>query len=658
MEVSMRKFLLLITLGATLWATKYPVFLNGKKVGWEDVKFSGNCMTSEGNYRFIPMNFKMKICYQGSLPSYFSFSGTVRGVLQRIVARRKGDSLRGMITAGTTSLPLSVKIKGPTLLLPNGPLSPYLMAYRVIRKEKLTSASAYIIPQTFLEASIESGQTVSINIAGLIIKVGEDFVLVPAQNFSLGKEKGKVSGREIKIQGVKPGLEVVSRKGRCLRIKREQATAVAGVMEYCPGKFTFRGTLYAGLYPYRADFSVKKEDFPFFVHLNPFLSLPILKEEWGKIPEKFRILMPPSYFYPHPYTVSAELIPVASNLYYLKISTSQGFFIKTEKGIPVAMADPFNDVFVNPGRVPLKPPSYRPIKGEEVKIDGLCGTLLVPEKPGAGVIFISGSGPQDRNENSPGKWGLKTYLFARMADYLYRKGIASLRTDDRGVGCSSSRKPSLEGMVEDVVSQVDFLRKRLPGGKIYLIGHSLGTLLALMASSRVKVEGLVLLGAYSGKGRDLVMYQMKYAVKDADRGFREAALKEEERLLSALCSGNLSLRDRKILATPYLDYLKEFMGADPLNFVHNFAKRVLIINGDRDRQTPPSSAEALARALQREGKQVRFKTIPADHLFLPSPTGEVSLYGLLIYTRKVPSEQLYEEVSLWLLRNSEKGKED
>ncbi len=61
----------------------------------------------------------------------------------------------------------------------------------------------------------------------------------------------------------------------------------------------------------------------------------------------------------------------------------------------------------------------------------LAGTLTFPESGGPfpAVVLISGSGPQNRNEEIMGH---KPFLV--LADYLTRQGIAVLRFDDRGVG--------------------------------------------------------------------------------------------------------------------------------------------------------------------------------------------------------------------------------
>src|SRR4051794_30099998 len=66
----------------------------------------------------------------------------------------------------------------------------------------------------------------------------------------------------------------------------------------------------------------------------------------------------------------------------------------------------------------------------------LAGTLTLPkgaskDHPVAAVVTISGTGPQDRDENL-GFGGFRP--FRQFADSLGRRGIAVLRMDDRGVG--------------------------------------------------------------------------------------------------------------------------------------------------------------------------------------------------------------------------------
>src|SRR6185436_2762106 len=83
---------------------------------------------------------------------------------------------------------------------------------------------------------------------------------------------------------------------------------------------------------------------------------------------------------------------------------------------------------------PIKPYSYYE---EEVSFENkeasvrLAGTLTLPKKEGLFqvVILISGSGPQNRDEELMGH---KPFLV--LSDYLTKNGVAVLRFDDRGVG--------------------------------------------------------------------------------------------------------------------------------------------------------------------------------------------------------------------------------
>ena len=86
---------------------------------------------------------------------------------------------------------------------------------------------------------------------------------------------------------------------------------------------------------------------------------------------------------------------------------------------------------------PIKPYSYysEDITFENKKAGiSLAGTLTLPKKDGVFpvVILISGSGPQNRNEELLGH---KPFLV--ISDYLTKNGIAVLRYDDRGTAEST-----------------------------------------------------------------------------------------------------------------------------------------------------------------------------------------------------------------------------
>ena len=130
---------------------------------------------------------------------------------------------------------------------------------------------------------------------------------------------------------------------------------------------------------------------------------------------------------------------------------------------------------------PQTPRPPFPYRSEEVTYENkagavsLAGTLTLP--PGQGpfpaVIMLSGSGPQDRDENIVGH-----RPFLVIADALTRRGIAVLRVDDRGVGGSSGSNAdsTFEDFAGDALAGVGYLkgRKEIDPAKIGLIGHSEG----------------------------------------------------------------------------------------------------------------------------------------------------------------------------------------
>jgi uncharacterized protein len=167
---------------------------------------------------------------------------------------------------------------------------------------------------------------------------------------------------------------------------------------------------------------------------------------------------------------------------------------------------------------PQEPKPPFPYESEDVTIENksggvkLAGTLTRPRGEGrfAAAILISGSGPQDRDGTIFGH-----QPFRVIADYLTRRGVAVLRTDDRGVGGSSgnSEQSSLDDLAADVGAAIDFLKTRpeIDAGKIGLIGHSEGAmaaaLVASQAASRPAGVAWVVMLAGAGVTGEQVLYK-------------------------------------------------------------------------------------------------------------------------------------------------------
>ena len=133
----------------------------------------------------------------------------------------------------------------------------------------------------------------------------------------------------------------------------------------------------------------------------------------------------------------------------------------------------------------------------------LAGTLTVPAGPGRfpAVLLIGGSGQFPRDQPFLGH-----KMMLVLADHLTRRGVATLRFDDRGAGQSSLGTTPMEELttddfVSDARAGLAFLRTRreIDGRRIGIIGHSEGTQSAeiIAATSPEDVAFLVLLAPAS-----------------------------------------------------------------------------------------------------------------------------------------------------------------
>ena len=166
---------------------------------------------------------------------------------------------------------------------------------------------------------------------------------------------------------------------------------------------------------------------------------------------------------------------------------------------------------------PQEPTKPYPYYSEDITFENkkaginLAGTLTLPKKDGVFpvVILISGSGPQNRDEELLGH---KPFLV--LSDYLTKNGIAVLRFDDRGTALSKGdfKTATSADFATDVEAGIDYLktRKEINKKKIGLIGHSEGGLIAPMVASKSKdVSFIVLLAGTGIKGDKLLLLQQK-----------------------------------------------------------------------------------------------------------------------------------------------------
>ncbi len=295
----------------------------------------------------------------------------------------------------------------------------------------------------------------------------------------------------------------------------------------------------------------------------------------------------------------------------------------------------------------------------------LAGTLALPPGPGPhpGVLFLSGSGPHDRDGTM---FGHKH--FQVLSDYLVSRGIAVLRVDDRGVRASTGdlRSAGVPELTRDALAGVAFLRARpeIRQDAIGLLGHSEGALVApLAAVASPGVAFLVLLATPGLPMREFAARNVRgiVAAEGADPALAAAQADMNRRALEVLARhlddtttlGALLRITHAYLARPpygsftpekraeiagtmvsaYMAPRNRFLARyDPAATFRRVRVPVLALNGEKDVQVEARPNLAAIAAALRAGGNPRFVTreLPGlNHLFQHAATGAMSEYGII-----------------------------
>ncbi len=282
-------------------------------------------------------------------------------------------------------------------------------------------------------------------------------------------------------------------------------------------------------------------------------------------------------------------------------------------------------------KVDYGPPPGAPYTAEDVTVRtpaGLTftGTLTLPAArsgPVPAVVTITGSGSEDRDERIVILEGYRP--FWQVADTLARRGIATLRLDDRGVNGSSAGPADANSAdyANDIRAGLAYLRSRpeIDGTRLGLVGHSEGGMIApMVAATDAALKGIVLLAGPAYTGGRILAFQQRNAVDNAPSltaAQRQAALAESARATDSLAA--------------HSGWLRYFISYDPRPTARKVRVPVLILQGETDQQVTPEQADTLAAAFRAGGdRDVTVRKFPAtDHLFVPDSVGDPSRYGQL-----------------------------
>ncbi|AZQ43670.1 alpha/beta hydrolase [Nonlabens ponticola] len=223
------------------------------------------------------------------------------------------------------------------------------------------------------------------------------------------------------------------------------------------------------------------------------------------------------------------------------------------------------------------------------------GTLLMPENQANKtlVILLTGSGPNDRDGNS---MMTKNDSHKQLAQALQKEGIATYRYDKRTATRLKERRSvddiKFQDFVTDASSVINHFVDDKRFDKIYMAGHSQGSLVAMLALND-EVDGFI---SIAGPGETIdksIIQQVGAQSPGLD--------KQVETVFNKMKAQDSLVTDypaylNSIFNPSLQPFMKEWMSHDPALVISKLELPVLIVNGDQDTQIDIKQAKLLHTA--------------------------------------------------------------
>ena len=267
----------------------------------------------------------------------------------------------------------------------------------------------------------------------------------------------------------------------------------------------------------------------------------------------------------------------------------------------------------------------------------LAGTLLLPDGEGTcpAALLIAGAGPTDRDGNTSLLPAPLDNL-KRLAEALAARGVATLRYDKRGVGGSvypglSEEVLRFEHLVDDAVAMAARLAGEERVGRVSLVGHSEGALIAALAAEDAHAHAVV---SIAGAGSRASALMRKHIEGQLPEDIAQPALATLASLESQQAVQDVPDALVLLFRPTVQPYLMSWFRYDPSAVLAELTLPVLLVHGAADSQVGVEQA----RLLQAARPDARLKVVEGmDHL--------MSLQGSDI---PAGTQAVAAEVAAWL----------
>jgi len=289
----------------------------------------------------------------------------------------------------------------------------------------------------------------------------------------------------------------------------------------------------------------------------------------------------------------------------------------------------------------------------EMQIDGRL-TLPKNVKNPPVVILVQGSGQTDMDETI-GAQGNKP--FQDIAYGLAEKGIASIRYNKRYY-----QHPELgtefitiqDEVLNDVDSAITMAKKdaRLDSERIYVLGHSLGGMLAPeIAAKNNLVSGIIVMAGTPNRLEDVILQQNKDVInaltdktEQEKKDLLEPVLQEIEKIKQATPE-----TPHTIIMGVNSEYWASLNQIDTPEILEKITIPMIFLQGEEDFQVSMENDYQMWQQLLADRENVEFKNYKGlNHLFMPSD----GLKNIQEYdVKKMVDPMVIEDIAKWIDEN-------
>jgi len=278
----------------------------------------------------------------------------------------------------------------------------------------------------------------------------------------------------------------------------------------------------------------------------------------------------------------------------------------------------------------------------------IAGTLTIPANAPAKLpvaLIIAGSGQTDRNGDNP---MMKNEGLQKLAYGLAAKNIASLRFDKRGIGESKAAGKTeadlrFEDYINDARSWIEWLKQDKRFSKVFVAGHSEGSLIGMIAALNTAHGFVSIAGA--GRSADKIL-------KEQLAGQPAMVKDSSYPIIDSLVLGKTVANVPKMLFALFRPSVQPYMISwfhyDPQAEIKKLTIPVLILQGTNDLQVKEEDANLLAKS-NTKAKLTLIKNM--NHIFRIVEGDRKENLATYITPTLPISEELVSSISEFVLQH-------